>query len=78
MRKKDTSASSTSISARRSERIFLMIQGVVHAPSSFTLQPDLDYQLAFLLLESNLYVLIHGILYGTSEFTHVSARASID
>ena len=24
-----------------------MIQGVVHAPSSFTLQPDLDYQLAF-------------------------------
>lgn len=32
----------------------------------------------FLLLESNLYVLIHGILYGHPEFTHVSARASID
>lgn len=31
------------------------------------LQPDLDYQLAFLLLESNLYVLTHGILYGTSR-----------
>ena len=77
--KKDTSASSTSISARRSERIFfddprsgpcallLYITARLGLPAGFFYSWNQTFMCQF----TEFYT-------GHPEFTHVSARASID